>query len=153
MPEVSANSSSNVTHEVVAADIVRISGEIIEILNAVKPKIFPADATQQLATQVLADARHPEGIERPENRPIRLVAVVALAGSPKYVPFNSQAMVNHQVRGKARIESTALTWEDESAAAGGFGRSNGAEAEGRVKALGEGSGREDEKSRCDRNNH
>lgn len=76
-PEIGAKTASEVSHKVIAADVIGTAGnKTTTQARGVKPQILAANARHQLSGKVLGKLGHPDGIEGPEDWAIGLEASV-----------------------------------------------------------------------------
>jgi len=92
-PEVGANATSKVSHEVIAAKVWGTSSEATVQVWGIKPKILAADASYQLSRNGFGKLWSPDRIKGVKDWTIGLEASVQPpTRSPGNVSFNAHAM-------------------------------------------------------------
>ena len=158
VPDIGAKSGANVSHEMVAAGVIAVAKQGIEVQDVIEAEILTADATQHLAGEIFSQAWRPHCIEAIENRTVRfLLAIQALTCLPEQLALEAYAAADQQVSAEARVQSAALAGEGArtgwTGAGGGAGGTDATDAESCVESLPKSTGRKQAKHNCDRNKH
>src|SRR5579864_3217153 len=88
-PDVKANSSTNIRHEMVAANVIRtVSVVVTVVLTGVEPDAFASDSAQSFSAEALTKTPRINRIKVPKHRTIRdLPSIQRLASSPIHFPL------------------------------------------------------------------
>ena len=104
--QVSANSTPEVTQKVIAAHVVRASGETADGKRLIEASALRANSSHQLAGKVFPKLRNPDSIEIVEDWTKRIKALVeSLAGPPRYLAIDSKLFFDEEIATETRIRA------------------------------------------------
>ena len=136
VPDVGANTSAKITHEVIAARVGRASEKIVAVDEPVEANVLAADSGQQFRREILGESWRPDGVKGVEKGPVGLrSAIESLAGPPGELPFDADAMAKQEVSAECRISAAIIGGEVQTILNGGCRGSDGAHAEGSIELL------------------
>ncbi len=115
MPEVGADAAAEVSHEVVAAGVIRASQQCVAVEESIETKIFAADACHQFCRNILADPWCPQRVEVIKDRPVGLItAIKPLACPPVNFALDAEPVVHQQVGTEPGIRAAALARKEQA---------------------------------------
>ena len=115
VPEVGADATTEVAHEVVAAGVVGVARQRIIVKGSVESEVLAADSSQQLSRNGLGQPRRPDCIDSVEDWPIGLGASVErLTRPPSELPFDPQAVQDQEICTDAGVNAASERGEQES---------------------------------------
>ena len=104
-PDIKAQTAAYVSHEMIAADIVR-AGECAALeLWGVEAKTFSADASHHFGGCPCAQFRGLDAIEIAKDWAVRQNSSIEIpAGSPSHISADAEAVLNNEVGTESRIQ-------------------------------------------------
>jgi hypothetical protein len=98
MPDVGANATTDVCHEVIAAGVIGVTRHGIVVGVSIESEVLATDSSQQLSRNGFGKLRGPDGIDSVEDWTIGLdPSVLSLAPSPGKLSFDPQAAGQEEI--------------------------------------------------------
>ncbi len=106
--EVIPNPGAEMSHEVIAADVIGAAKSIANCESLIKPYALSTDSRSQISLRFSADLWRIKSVEIPKYRAIRKVALIEiLAGTPRDFAHYAKILVEQKVAAKCRIGTAA----------------------------------------------
>ena len=94
------------TQKVIAAHVVRASGETADRKRLIEASALRANSSHQLAGKVFSQLRNPDSIEIVEDWTKRKKALVeSLAGPPRYLAIDPKLFFDEEIATETRIRA------------------------------------------------
>jgi len=136
-PKVSANATPDVSHEVIAANVIGTAGdETTTHRRGIEPKILAANTRHQLRGDGFGQLRSPDCIEGVENRTIGLEASVQILTCPPVdLALDSDTVREQEIRTEAGVRSASHGGEEKAIRGFARARLERAKAKGEIDLL------------------